>query len=210
MISRTIWQGVRLESWTITKAEPRRTDASKLWCWRRLLRVPWTAGGSNQSILQEINPEYSLEGLMLKLKLQYFGHLMWRANLLEKTLTLGKIGGKRRRGWQKRWWLDGICESMEMSLSKLQEMVKDREAWHAVVHGVSKSQTWWSNWTEPVLISYNFCYDLTAEILLFVFSFPICYLLFLKNVSCFIWIFKMCNLNSLLHLNWVCILASVG
>ena len=136
-----MWELVQKEGWMP------KIDAFELWCWRRLLRVPWTAGGSNQSILQEINPEYSLEGLMLKLKLQYFGHRMGRANLLEKTLTLGKIGGKRRRGWQKRWWLDGICESMEMSLSKLQEMVKDREAWHAVVHGVSKSQRWLNNWT---------------------------------------------------------------
>ena len=152
-----LWQKVKKElksllmkraSWTIKKAEHRRIDAFELWCWRRLLRVLWTSGRSNQSILKEISPGCSLEGLMLKLKLQYFGHLMQRANSSEKTLMLGKIEGRRKRAWQRTRWLDGIINTMDMGLGGLQELMIDREAWHAVVHGVTKNWTRLNDGTE--------------------------------------------------------------
>ena len=156
ILPKAIYRFNAFESWTVKKAEGRRIDAFELWCWRRLLRVPWTARRSNQSILREISPGISLEGMMVKLKLQYFGRLMWRVDSLEKTLMLGGIGGRRRRGRQRMRWLDGITDAMDVNLSEVRELVMDREAWRAVIHGIARNRTRLSNWTELMSIGVIF------------------------------------------------------
>ena len=189
------------ESWTIKKAEHQRIDAFELWCWRRLLRVPWTARRSKQSILNEISPEYSLKGLMLKLKHQYFGHLMWITDSFEKTLNLGKIEGRRRSGWQRIRWLDGITDVVDVSLSKLQEFVMDRKACRAAFHVVAKSWMWLSDWTELKLILYLAnCYkpkerQMFASLKLNVLN--------LNTENRYMYIFKMFKFNSFIMVRMV-------